>query len=99
MFEMKASRARLLYFVIYPDMEFVQNFTPPDFQAKNFTLSISPNFNSFSKKKHKKMDENGEIYTAGKKIYTAAGTDGMDKFHLCLKVALKCTSYWSTIGN
>ena len=36
------------------DMEFVQNFTPPDFQAKNFTPSISPNFNSFSKKKHKK---------------------------------------------
>ena len=36
------------------DMEFVQNFTLPDFQAKNFTPSISPNFNSFSKKKHKK---------------------------------------------
>ena len=36
------------------DMEFVKNFTPSDFQAKNFTLSISPNFNSFSKKKHKK---------------------------------------------
>ena len=36
------------------DMEFVQNFTPRDFQAKNFTPSISPNFNSFSKKKHKK---------------------------------------------
>ena len=36
------------------DMEFVQNFTPPDFQTKNFTPSISPNFNSFSKKKHKK---------------------------------------------
>jgi len=35
-------------------MEFVQNFTLPDFQAKNFTPSISPNFNSFSKKKHKK---------------------------------------------
>ena len=35
------------------DMEFVQNFTPPDFQPKNFTSSISPNFNSFSKKKHK----------------------------------------------
>ena len=48
------------------DMEFVQNFTPPDFQAKNFTPPISPNFNSFSKKKHKKMSENGEIYTAGK---------------------------------
>ena len=27
---------------------------PPDFQAKNFTPSISPNFNSFSGKKHKK---------------------------------------------
>ena len=37
-----------------PDMEFVQKFTPPDFQAKNFTPSISPNFNSFRKKKHKK---------------------------------------------
>ena len=38
-----------------PDMEFVQNFTPPDFQVKNFTPPISPNFNSFSKKKHKKI--------------------------------------------
>ena len=47
-------------------MEFVQNFTPPDFQAKNFTPSISPNFNSFSDKNTKKMSENGEIYTAGK---------------------------------
>ena len=33
-----------------PDMEFVQKFTPPYFRAKNFTPSISPNFNSFSKK-------------------------------------------------
>ena len=49
-----------------PDMEFVQNFTPLDFQAKNFTPSISPNFNSFSKEKTQKMSENGEIYTAGK---------------------------------
>jgi len=49
-------------------MEFVQNFTPPDFQAKNFTPSISPNFNSFSKKKLK-MSKNGDIYTAGK-IFT-----------------------------
>ena len=32
-----------------------QNFTPPDFQVKNFTPPISPNFNSFSKKKHKKL--------------------------------------------
>ena len=36
------------------DMEFVKNFTPSDFQEKNFTPSISPNFNGFSKKKHKK---------------------------------------------
>ena len=48
------------------DMEFVQKFTPPDFQAKNFTPSILPYFSSFSKKKHKEMSENGEIYTAGK---------------------------------
>ena len=32
------------------DMKFVKNFTPPDFQAKHFTPSISPNFNSFSDK-------------------------------------------------
>ena len=48
------------------DMEFVKKFTPPDFRAKNFTPSISPNINSFSKEKHKKMSENGKIYTAGK---------------------------------
>ena len=30
------------------------------------------------------MSENGEIYTAGNKFYTPAGTDGMDKFHLCV---------------
>ena len=48
------------------DMEFVQKFTPPDFHAKKFTPSISPNFNSFSGEKTQKMSENGEIYTAGK---------------------------------
>ena len=42
----------LLYFLA--DMEFVKKITPSDFQAKNFTPSNSPNFNSFSKKKHKK---------------------------------------------
>ena len=36
------------------DMKFVKNFTPPDFQAKNFTPSILPNFNSFSDKNAKK---------------------------------------------
>ena len=38
---------------IQADMEFVQNFTPPDFQAKDFTPSILPNFDSFSKKNTK----------------------------------------------
>ena len=46
------------------------------FRLKIFTTSISPNFNNFTKKKSKKMSENGEIYTVGKKIYTAAGIDG-----------------------
>ena len=36
------------------DMWFVQNFTLSDFQAKKFTPSISPNFNSFSEKNTKK---------------------------------------------
>ena len=31
------------------------------------------------------MSENGEIYTAGKK-FTAAGNDGMDKFHLWIHI-------------
>ena len=47
-------------------MEFVKEFTPLDFQVKNFTPSILPDFNSFSKKKTQTMSENGEIYTAGK---------------------------------
>ena len=53
------------------DMRFVRNFTPPEFQAKTFTPSISPNFNSFSDKNAKKMSENGEIYTTG----TTAGSN------------------------
>ena len=47
-------------------MRFVQNFAPPKYQSETFTPSISPNFNSFSDKNIKKMNENGEIYTAGK---------------------------------
>ena len=60
------------------DIRFVKNFTPPDFQAKNFTPLISPNFNSFGDKNTKKMSRNGEIYTTGKN-----GSDGSDKSHLC----------------
>ena len=63
---------------IVTDMRFVKNFTPPDFQAKNFTPLISPNFNSFGDKNTKKMSRNGEIYTTGKN-----GSDGSDKSHLC----------------
>ena len=33
--------------LMHPDMEFVQNFTPLDFQAKICTPSISPNFKGF----------------------------------------------------
>ena len=29
------------------------------------------------------MSENGEIYSAGNKFYTATGSDGMEKSHLC----------------
>ena len=38
---------------VWPDMEFVQKFTPPDFKVENFTQSIAPYFNSFSGKNTK----------------------------------------------
>ena len=44
-------------------MKFVKNFTPPDFQAKNFTPLILALVI-----KAQKVSENGEIYTAGKKF-------------------------------
>ena len=62
------------------NMKFVQNFTPPDFQVKNFTPPILPNFNSFSKKKTQKMSENGEIYTAGKNFTLPPGLTGWTNF-------------------
>ena len=39
------------------DMEFVKNFTPLDFQAKNFTPLISLNFNKKTQKKLVKMEK------------------------------------------
>ena len=33
--------------LVLPGMRFVQNFSPPDFQAKTFTPSNLPNCNSF----------------------------------------------------
>ena len=73
------------------DMEFVQKFTPPDSQAKNFTPSISPNFNSLGKKKHKNEWKWRNLHR-WQKFYTAAGSDGMDKFHLCL-------TNWTTLAT
>ena len=73
------------------DMEFVKNFTPSDFQAKNFTPPISPNFNSFSKK-NTKNDWKWRYLHRWQKFYTAAGTDGTDKFHLWVKLS-RITKY------
>ena len=57
-------------------MEFVQKFTPPDFQVKNFTPPILPNINSFSKKKTQTISENGEIYNGGKNFTLPPGLMG-----------------------
>ena len=80
------------------DMEFVQNFTPRDFQAKNFTPSISPNFNSFSKKKAQKMSENGEIYTAGKNFTLSPAvtswTNSTSDYRVLWLSWLSCLSWW-----
>ena len=55
----------------YPptNMEFFKKFTPPDFQAKNCTPSISPNFNSFSGKKHKKWVKMEKFTQLAKKLH------------------------------
>ena len=66
------------------DMRFVQNFTPPDFQAKTFTPSISPNFNSFSDKYTKNKWKWNNLHR-WQKFYTDAGSGSMDKSYLCLK--------------
>ena len=66
----------------WSDMRFVKKFTPPDIWDKIFTPLISPNFQQFGDKTQIELAKNGEIYTAGKKIYTAASSDGSDKSHL-----------------
>ena len=60
----------------------MENFTPLDFQAKNFTLSISTNFNNFSDK-NTKNERKWRSLHHWQKFYTAAGSDGIDKSHLC----------------
>ena len=47
-----------------PDMEFVKNFTPPEFQAKTLVI------------KTQKMSENGEIYTAGRNFTLPSALTG-----------------------
>ena len=64
-----------------PEMSFVNNFTSPDFQAKEFTLEIPLNFNSFSDKNTKTMSVWTSLHP-WQKIYTAGGSDGGDKSHL-----------------
>ena len=62
-----------------------KKFTLPDFWDKNFTPLISPNFKSFGDKTQKQICENGEIYTADKKLYTPDGSVGSDKSQHLLK--------------
>ena len=76
------------------DMKFVKNFTPSDFQAKNFTPSKSPNFNSFSKKKHKNPSCIPHICYLFKQpkfeakiFYLLCGCDGCDIYEVCPHVS------------
>ena len=62
-----------------------KKFTLLDFWDKNFTPLISPNFKSFGDKTQKQICENGEIYTADKKLYTPDGSVGSDKSQHLLK--------------
>ena len=79
-------------------MRSVQNFTPLDFQAKTFTPSIPPNFNSFSDKNTKNEWKWRNLHR-WQKFYTAASTDGTDKFHLCICwTHMKfCNHYWDPL--
>ena len=54
------------WLLCYPDMEFVPNFTPPDFQAKILHRQFHLISTVLVGKKTQKMSENGEIQTAGK---------------------------------
>ena len=60
------------------DMRFVKNYTPLDFQAKNFAPLISLNINSLGYENEWKWRNLHRWH----KIYTATGSDGSDKSHL-----------------
>ena len=85
------------------DMKFVQNFTPPDFQAKNFTPSISPNLNSFSKKKHKKWVKMKKFTPLARNFTLPPGLTGWTNFtsalHFHSKVPLALHNIWSPTAS
>ena len=73
-------------------MAFVKNFTLPNFQAKNFTPSISPNFSSFSEKKHTKWVNMEKLTPLAKILHfrrqwregqTSPLDLGLIKMHIC----------------
>ena len=45
------------------------------------------------------MSNNGEIYTAGNKFYTAAGSDGIDKFHPWLMTPVTAVGIYGYISS
>ena len=71
----------IIIFGMSQTWNFVKNFTPSDFQEKilhrQFHLILTGLVI-----KNTNNEWNGEIYTAGKKFYTAAGSDGSDKSYL-----------------
>ena len=79
-------------FLRWADMRFVKNSTPPGYQAKNFTPLISLNFNSFGDNNEKNERKWRNLHR-WQKFYTAAGTDGTDKFHLCFTICNVYTVY------
>ena len=63
---------------------YLSKITPLDFQAKKFTLLISPNFNSFRDKNTKMSVYGWRNLHRWQIFYTPAGKDGRDKSHLCV---------------
>ena len=60
--------------------------TQSDFQAKNFTPSISPNFNSFSKKKHKKWVKMEKFTPLAKILYCRRQWRHGHRLEICQKI-------------
>ena len=80
------------------DMEFVQNFTPPDFQVKNFTPPISPNFNSFSKKKHTKLVKMEKFTPLAKKFTLLPAVTALTNSTSALVNTIPDNCHWRGCG-